>query len=257
MSRDSIFNLDNRTAVVTGASSGLGVQLATTLVEAGARVALVARREEKLKQVKNMLAQKGGQCEYYPVDVTDPEQVETCINKIRNDFSRIDILVNNAGYATIEPIEEHTLDKWHKVMETNVTGVFLFTKYAGKVMIEQHYGKIINISSMYGAVGNVFMTSSSYHASKGAVNTFTLASAAEWAGHNITVNAIGPGFFRSEMTENIIEDDEFMNFVKNKCPMQRTGKEGELEGALLLFASDASSYITGQILYVDGGWTSV
>ncbi len=254
---EKMCKLDNKTAIVTGASSGLGVQFAKALVEAGAGVALVARREEKLKKVNEMLAQSGGKCEYYTADVTVAEQVEKCVQSIHRDFSRIDILVNNAGYATLEPTEEHELDSWQKVVDTNLTGLFLFTKYAGRIMIEQKYGKIINISSMYGAVGNIYMPASSYHASKGAANTFTRAVAAEWARHNITVNAIGPGFFPSEMTEEIIEGHDFMDFVKRQCPMERIGRDGELDGALLLLASDASSYITGQVIYVDGGWTSV
>jgi NAD(P)-dependent dehydrogenase (short-subunit alcohol dehydrogenase family) len=254
---EEMCNLENKTAVITGASSGLGVQFAKALSEAGAGVALVARREEKLKKVKEMLTQMGGKSEYYTADVTASDQVEECIHSIQRDFKRIDILVNNAGFATLEPTEEHNLDSWHKVIDTNLTGLFLFTKFAGQVMIEQKYGKIINISSMYGAVGNIFMPASSYHASKGAVNTFTRAIAAEWARHNITVNAIGPGFFPSEMTEEIIDSQGFMDFVKQQCPMERVGTEGELDGALLLLASDASSYITGQVIYVDGGWTSV
>ncbi len=254
---EKMCSLKNKTAIVTGASSGLGVQFAKALVEAGAEVALVARREEKLKKVKDILTQMGGKSEYYTADVTKPDQVEECIKAVRRDFSRIDILVNNAGFATLEPTEEHSLDSWQKVIDTNLTGLFLFTKYAGRIMIEQKYGKIINISSMYGAVGNIYMPASSYHASKGAANTFTRAIAAEWAKHNITVNAIGPGFFPSEMTEEIIDNDGFMDFVRHQCPMERTGRDGELDGALLLLASDASSYITGQVVYVDGGWTSV
>lgn len=254
---EKLCNLENKTAIITGASSGLGVQFAKALTKAGARVALVARREEKLQKVKEMLTQMGGKSEYYTADVTESEQVEKCVHAIQRDFKRIDILVNNAGFATLEPTEEHDFGSWHKVINTNLNGLFLFTKYAGQIMIEQKYGKIINISSMYGTVGNVYMPASSYHASKGAVNTFTRATAAEWAGHNITVNAIGPGFFSSEMTEEIIESHDFMDFVKHQCPMERIGREGELDGTLLLLASDASSYITGQVIYVDGGWTSV
>ena len=250
-------DLNERVAVVTGASSGLGVQFARALARYKARVALVARREEKLKKVQKEIEKTGISCRYYPTDVSDSAQVEKAVFGIKKDFGRIDILVNNAGTATIEPTEEHSLSSWEKVLNVNLTGVFLFTRFAGREMIKQKYGRIINISSMYGAVGNRFIPASSYHASKGAVNTFTRAVAAEWAKFNITVNTIGPGFFTSEMTEDLVGDTEFSQFVRQQCPMERIGREGELDGALLLFASDACSYITGQVLYVDGGWTSV
>ncbi len=252
-----ICDLKNRIALVTGASSGLGVQFARALAHYDCSLALVARREEKLKQVQKSIEELGVPCHYYIADVQDPEQVKETVKRTLDDFGRLDILVNNAGTATVEPTEDHALDSWEKVLATNITGVFLFTKYVGQVMIKQKYGRIINISSMYGAVGNRFIPASSYHASKGAVNIFTRAVAAEWAKYNITVNTIGPGFFASEMTEGILDNPDFNEFVEHQCPMERIGREGELDGALLLFASDASSYITGQVLYVDGGWTSV
>lgn len=251
------FELKDKVAIVTGASSGLGVQFAKALAGHGAKVALAARREEKLKALQETLRGMGGESRCYPTDVTKPEQVKSTVESVVKDFGRIDILVNNAGIATVEPTEDHEVDTWQSVIATNLTGVFLFAKYAAQVMIRQQYGKIINISSMYGAVGNRFMPASSYHASKGAVSTFTRAVAAEWAKYNITVNAIGPGFFLTEMTDQITESAEFQEFVKQQCPMERMGREGELDGTLLLFASDASTYITGQVLYVDGGWTSV
>lgn len=253
----SVLNLEDRIALVTGASSGLGVQFAKALAKQGVKIALVARREEKLQQTKKIVEKIGAQCNYYLTDVTEANQVSQTVKSVIEDFKRIDILINNAGIATVEPMEEHTLKDWQKVLAANLTSVFLFTKFVGRVMIEQRYGKIINISSMYGRVGNTFMPASSYHATKGAVNTLTKAVSAEWAKYNITVNAIGPGFFATEMTQELVKKQEFHNFVKEKCPMKRIGREGELDGALLLFASDLSSYITGQILYVDGGWTSV
>lgn len=251
------FDVRRKVAIVTGASSGLGVQFARALGRNGASVALAARREERLKQVKRELEDQGAHCHHYPTDVTDEDQVSETVKRVLDDFGRIDILVNNAGVATMEPTEKHSLSSWNSVISTNLTGVFLFTRHVGPAMIEQGYGKIINISSMYGALGNMYMPSSSYHASKGAVNTFTRAVAAEWAMHNITVNAIAPGFFTSEMTGELLDLPEFERFLQHHCPMKRIGREGELDGALLLLASDASSYITGQVLYVDGGWFSV
>lgn len=249
--------LKDKVAVVTGASSGLGVQFAKALAGYEVKLALIARREEKLKKVKDEVEKKGTKAKYYTLDITDAKGVNETVDEIINDFGRIDILVNNAGMATVEPMEEHSLDEWRQVVDTNLTGVFLLTKYVGKEMVKQKYGRIINISSMYGAIGNTYMPASSYHATKGAVNTFTRAVSAEWAPYNITVNAIAPGFFLTEMTEEVSQDPEFERFINNMCPKQRMGEPGELDGALLLFASDLSSYITGQVLYVDGGWTSV
>ncbi len=255
--KGEVFDLRGKVAVVTGGSSGLGVQFAHALAANGADVALVARREEKLRRVAERVGEEHHvRCTYYPVDVTEAEQVKGCVGEVMDDLAGLDILVNNAGVATVEPTEEHSLENWERVVATNLTGTFLFTKYAGQIMLQQRYGRIINISSMYGAVGNTYMPASSYHATKGAVNTFTRAVSAEWSQHNVTVNAIGPGFFASEMTEGILGEPEFEAFVEHRCPMERIGEPGELDGALLLFASDASSYITGQVLYVDGGWTS-
>jgi NAD(P)-dependent dehydrogenase (short-subunit alcohol dehydrogenase family) len=251
------FDLHGKVAVVTGASSGLGVQFAKALAEKGAKIALVARREDRLQQVKEMISKYDVECAYYPTDVSKPDQVKTMIENVVKDFGRIDILVNNAGIATVEPTETHDLESWGRVIDINLNGVFYCTRYAGEVMVKQRYGKVINISSMYGQVGNMFGPHSAYHASKGAVTNFTRAVAAEWAKYNITVNAIGPGFFASEMTQDLTEVKEFLDFVNTRCPMKRLGEEGELDGTLILLASDESSYITGQTIYVDGGWTAV
>ncbi len=253
----NLFDLTGKVAIVTGASSGLGVQFAWALGRAGARLALVARREEKLAKVAGELAAEGIASRYYVADVTNEDQIKAAVEGVATDYGRIDILVNNAGVAAVEPTEQHELADWQRTIDTNLTGVFLFTKHAAKVMIRQRYGRIVNISSMYGAIGNTYMPASSYHASKGAVNTFTRAVAAEWARHGITVNAIGPGFFQSEMTEELLETPQFQEFIRHHCPMGRIGKPGELDGALLLLSSDACTYITGQVLYVDGGWFSV
>ena len=251
------FNLQGKVAVVTGASSGLGVQFAKALAEKGAKIALVARREEKLIKVKEEISKYNVECSYYQVDVTNVEQVKEMAEKVVKDFGRIDILVNNAGIATVEPTEAHDIESWNRVINTNLNGVFYCARYVGEVMVKQNYGKVINITSMYGAVGNMFGPHAAYHASKGAVTNFTRATAAEWAKYNITVNAIGPGFFASEMTEDLTEERAFLDFVDTRCPMKRLGKPGELDGALILLASDESSYITGQTIYVDGGWTAV
>lgn len=251
------FNLKGKIAIITGASSGLGVQFAEALAKEGVKIALVARRVEKLKQVQEQISALGVECRYYPTDVASEEQVKNMVENVVKDFGRIDILVNNAGVAACEPLESHSVASWEKTINIDLNGVFLVTRYVGEVMVKQKYGKIVNIASMYGALANKFVPASSYHASKGAVINFTRAAAAEWAKYNITVNGIGPGFFVSEMTEDLTKVEAFMNFVKNRCPMERLGNSGELNGALLLLVSDASSYITGQTIFVDGGWTAV
>ena len=251
------FDLKGKVAIVTGASSGLGVQFAECLAEQGANLTIVARRIEKLKEHAKALEEKGIQVLAIQGDVTKEDDVKNAVNKTIEQFGKIDILVNNAGLGAVRPLEETSYEEWNQVMDVNVTGVFLFSKYVIPHMRKAEYGKIINISSMFGLVGNTAITTAAYHASKGAVDNRTNAMAGEFSRYGITTNAIGPGFFESEMTENIICDEEFLQFVQSRCPMKRTGREGELNGTLLFLASDASSYVTGQTIYVDGGWTSV
>lgn len=253
-----LFDLSNKVAVVTGASSGLGVQFAHALVDFGADIAILARRKEKLESVKQELEQKyQTKVEAITCDVTDENQVKEAVSEVMTKFSKVDILVNNAGVGGIGLLEEMTLQDWQKVIDVNLTGVFLCSREFGKLMIEKKYGKIINIASIFGAVGNLAFPVVAYHATKGGVVNLTRGLAAEWAKHNITVNGIGPGFFESEMTQEVGDNPDANTFIKAGSPMQRWGKQGELNGALLLLASDASSFITGQTIYVDGGWTAV
>lgn len=255
---NQIFNVTNKIAVITGASSGLGVQMADALASQGAKLALIARRKDKLVQVKQELEAKY-QTEVIAIecDVTAEQEVKTATQEVKTKFGRVDILVNNAGVGGLGDAEHMTLTDWQKVVDVNLTGVFLCSQHFGKVMIEKKYGKIINIASIFGAVGNLAFPVLAYHATKGAVVNFTRGLATEWAKYNIAVNAIGPGFFMSEMTQDIEKNPEADAFIKGGNPMHRWGKEGELNGALLLLASDASSFITGQTIYVDGGWTAV
>ncbi|WP_290648598.1 glucose 1-dehydrogenase [Aquisalimonas sp.] len=255
--QSSIFNVSGRVALVTGASSGLGVQFARTLAGHGARLVLAARRVERLQALTDELAADG--VEVLPVrcDVTREDEVIALIEAAIERFGRIDVLVNNAGLGAMHPLEQTSLDEWEAVQAVNVTGLFLCCKHTVPHMRARGYGKIVNLSSMFGHVGNTAITAAAYHASKGAVDNLTNAMAGELSRHGITVNAIGPGFFESEMTESVIHDEEFLQFVKGRCPMERVGRAGELDGALLFLASDASSYVTGQTIYVDGGWTAV
>jgi gluconate 5-dehydrogenase len=245
----NMFDLTGKVAVVTGASSGLGVQYAKLLAENGADLAILARRENKLEQVKKEILAMGRKCEAYQCDVAKEEDVVNTFAKIEKDFGRIDILVNNAG--VVYPGND-TAD-WDKVIDINLRAVFLTVREAMKGMVERNYGKIINISSVAGLNGMAYMPS--YNASKGGVIVLTKSQAMDGAQHGVTVNCICPGVFESEMTE-----ETFGGHVDDSncggTPMKRIGREGELNGAMLYFASDASSYTTGQALAVDGGWTS-
>lgn len=253
----NMFDLTGKKAIVTGASSGLGVQYAKALAAQGADVALLARRVEKLEEVKNEIVAMGRQCVAIKCDVTIEGEIVNAIFQVLQSFGRIDILINNAGTSAISPAENMSEMDWDKVLDTNLKGVFLVAKHVGKQMIKQNYGKIINISSIFGAVGNSAFPVVNYHAAKHGVIGITRALGAEWAKYNITVNAMGPGFFESEMTATAINTPDFLKYVEVSCPMKRIGKPGELNGALIYLASDASSYMTGQTIFVDGGWTSI
>lgn len=253
----SLFNLKGRVAVVTGASSGLGKRFAEVLAKQGANVAIVARRIELLKENAKVIEALGAKCLPMQCDATNEGEVTDTIKKIINHFGKIDILVNNAGIALGAKAENVTSEDFKKVMDINVNGVFYFAREAGKNMIANKYGRIINITSMYGLVGNKFTPALSYHTSKGAVLNFARGLATEWAKYNITVNNIGPGYFDSEMTHDFIDADNFKDFVKRSTCMERTGKPEELDTALIFLAADGSSYITGQTIFVDGGWTAI
>lgn len=252
-----LFNLQGKIAMVTGASSGLGVQFAKALASQGADIAILARRQDKLEQVAAEIRDMGARCLPVITDVTQTDQIQAAVGKVVSEFGRIDILANNAGVSEIAPAEAMTDEMWQKVIDVNLTAVFVVAREVGKQMIAQKYGKIINTSSMFGVVGNTAFPVANYHASKFGVVGLTKDLAAEWAKYNITVNAIGPGFFESEMTASAINTPDFQQYVQVACPMKRTGKPGELDGALVFLASDSSSYVTGQIICVDGGWTAV
>lgn len=252
-----LFNLKGRVALVTGASSGLGKRFAKVLAQQGADVAIVARRFEKLEALSKEIETLGVRCLAVQCDVTDEAKVCEAVEYVVNKLGKIDILVNNAGIALGGNAEDVTGADFRHVMDVNVNGVFYVAREVGKNMIKNQYGRIINLGSMYGEVGNKFSACIAYHTSKGAVRNFAKALAAEWAKHGITVNNIGPGFFLSEMTGGFANTDIFLNFVKQSTCLERLGKEDELDTALLFLAANGSSYITGQTILVDGGWTAI
>lgn len=254
-----MFDLTGKIAVVTGGSSGLGVQFAEALSAQGATVVICARRVEKLAEVaKSITAKTGNKVVYYHCDVTVSESVKELAEKVEAEFGRIDIAVNCAGGGNCGWTEDLPDEKWHKTMNVNINAVFYCCREFGRVMIKNGYGRMINISSMLGSVGmdpEFGMGIAEYAASKGAVNNLTRQLAVEWARFGITVNAIAPGFFASEVSP--VGNEKFDNFLKTKCPMKREGHPGELASAIVFLAADESRYCTGQILGVDGGWTAM
>lgn len=254
-----MFDLTGRIAVVTGGSSGLGVQFAHALGRQGATVILLARRVHMLEHVAKDITEKyGAKTAYYFCDVTDSQLVAEVAEKIEADFGKIDIAVNCAGGGNPSWSLEMTTEKWHKTMDVNINGVFYCCREFGKIMAKNGYGRIINISSMLSMIGMDIAFGNGiveYAASKGAVNNLTRQLAVEWAQYGITVNAIAPGFFASEVSP--VGNEKFDIFLKGKCPMKREGHPGELDSVVVFLAADESTYITGQVVGVDGGWTAM
>jgi gluconate 5-dehydrogenase len=252
-----MFDLSGKNAVVTGSSSGLGVQFAKALAKQGANVALFARRAGRLEEVRREVERLGVKALPVQCDVSDTAQIKAAVAKVKAVFGRIDILVNNAGIAAGVPAESQSDDDWHTVINTNLNGVYFVAREVGKIMIEQKYGRIINIGSIHSSVAMAGLPISAYCASKGGVQMLTKELANEWAKYGITVNSIGPSYFESEMTQAVLSEPAFLEQISLYCPMGRMGKPGELDGALIYFASDESAFTTGQLLSVDGGWTAI
>jgi len=257
MVADLCFGIEGQSAIVTGASSGLGVTFAETLAERGANIVIAARRYEKLVKVAEDLMSKYD-VKVIPVetDVSQEDQVIRMVRTTIESLGSLEIIVNNAGIASLSPSVDMTLEEWKKVIDINLTGVFLCARTAAREMIKKGYGKIVNIASIYGAVGDIFHAAP-YYASKGAVINLTRAFAIEWAPYKINVNAIAPGFFPSEMTEQVFKDEGAMKHILSRTPLGRTGEPLDLKAALVYLASPASNYVTGQTLFVDGGWTAL
>jgi gluconate 5-dehydrogenase len=253
-----LFDLSGKTALVTGGSRGLGLQMAHALGEAGARVMISSRKAEDLEQAVATLQDAGIDARWIAADCAKADDIERLANETLHRMGDVDILVNNAGATWGAPAEDHPLEAWDKVMNLNVRGYFLLSKaIAKKSMIARRSGRIINIASIAGLNGNpAFMKSIAYNTSKGAVINFTRALGAEWGAHNITVNAICPGFFHSKMTAGMISTVGEDNMADG-APLKRLGDDEDLKGVCLLFASDAGKHITGQWLAVDGGVSAV
>ena len=245
-------SLDGRVALLTGASSGLGVQFARALAASGARIMLAARREEALRRL-------AGECGglYRVTDLRDEGERLALVKETIARFGTVDILVNNAGIASTGPAEQEATTRFREVLETNLVAPFALAREAGRHMLAQGRGSIVNVASTLGLVGNGQVPDAAYAASKGGLANLTRELGAQWARRGVRVNALAPGYFESEMTEPFFSDDRGMAWIRKKTPMGRPGAPGELDGALLFLASDVSSYVTGQVLAVDGGWTAI
>ncbi|WP_377888937.1 SDR family oxidoreductase [Alkalihalobacillus sp. R86527] len=248
-----LFNLTGKTAIVTGGGRGLGKQIAEGFAEAGANVVVCSRKLEACETVRDELEAMGVKSLAFECDVTNQEDIQRVVDETRKEFGGIDILVNNSGATWGASVVDMPLQAWHKVMEVNVTGTFLFAQTVGKEMIKQKSGKIINIASVAGLGGADprYMNAIGYNTSKGAVITFTKDLAVKWGEYNINVNAIAPGFFPTKMSQGLIEAGG--DKILDSTPLNRFGSEDDLKGAALFLASNASGYVTGDVLIVDGG----
>lgn len=252
---DDLFNLTGKLALVTGSCRGIGLALAEALASAGATVVLNGRDDERLQQASESLRAKGFSSECSRFDVTDRSQVADAIVELESRKGGIDILINNAGIQHRAPLEDFAPERWDALMRTNLDGVFNVSQSVARGMIERRHGKIINICSVQSELARPSIAP--YAATKGAIRMLTRGMCADWARYGIQVNGLAPGYFRTELNSELTTDQVFSNWLCQRTPAGRWGKVDELSGALLLLASRASDFINGQIIYVDGGLTSV
>lgn len=252
-----MFDLKGKVAVISGASSGLGKQMAKGFAKQGADLVILARRLEKLEELQKELENEGVKVLPIKCDVTSTEDINRAAELAEKEYGHTDILVNCAGSAKNAGVLNMTDEEWNFTIETDQTSVFKMTRAFANIMKKNNYGRIINIASMYGLVGNTALDTVAYHSSKGGVVNFTRAVAAELAKYNITCNAICPGYFDTELTHETLITEDFTAYMKATVPLGRYGHEGELNAGAIFLASDEASYVTGVILPIDGGYTAV
>lgn len=248
-----IFDLNGKVAMVTGGTRGLGEVAAMALAKAGADVAVCGRNQDDLDRVSKAVLELGRKAAGFSLDVTSKHNIRAGVDRILDEFGRVDILVNNAGVNHRVPVLDYSEEAWDLVIDTNLKGYFLVTQAIAPQMLENGYGKVINISSIMGAVA--LPNQLAYASSKGGVDQMTKVMALEWAKQGVRVNAIGPTYFETDLVKQIRNDPERFNFINERTPMGRWGHLPELEGIVIFLAAPASDFITGQTIYIDGGWT--
>jgi gluconate 5-dehydrogenase len=250
----NLFDLQNKRILITGSNGGIGLTIALGLAQHGANIVLNGRDQAKLEQAATNLRDQGLKVETSRFDVTNELEIKNAILELER-HAPIDVLLNNAGIQRRVSLENLSLETWNEVLTTNLTSAMLVSKAVAKGMIERKSGKIINICSLMSDVART--TTGAYTAAKGGLKMLTKAMCADWAQHNLQINAIGPGYFATEMTKPLVENQEFNAWVVSRTPARRWGNPEELIGASVFFASEASNFVNGQILYVDGGMISV
>jgi len=245
-------SLNGKVGIVTGASKGLGRSMAIGLAEAGADLAIISRGMPDLMKVVEEMKSLGRKVLPISADMTDTKQIADVVQKTLDEFGKIDILINNAGTTIRQNIEDVTEEAWDTVMNLNIRGAFFCAQAVGKVMIKQGKGKIINTASLLSAIGGPKAVA--YSAAKGGIAQITKCMAVEWSKYNINVNAIAPGYFRTPLTQPLQDDPERSAKILSRIPMQRWGEPDDLKGIAVFLSSEASDYVTGQVIFVDGGW---
>ena len=257
MSLRKLLDLSDRVAIVTGGSRGLGLQIAEAYAEFGARLALTARKQAQLDEAEAHLRDQGAEVVTIAGSLSDPAHAAAVVERVMDAWGRVDILVNNAGATWGAPAEDYPLEGWHKVIDLNLTGTFVLTQQVARAsMIPRKYGRIVNVASVAGLRGShpQMMGTVAYNTSKGGLVNMTRALAVEWAKYQITVNAIAPGWFPTKMTHGTLESSQ--DRIEQGTPLGRLGGPEDLKGLALLLGSDASAYMTGQVIAVDGGTTA-
>ena len=251
MADTSMFDLSGKVAIVTGASRGLGQIFGRALARAGADLAITSRTLDSLRPFQQEIEALGRRCVPVEVDVRDHDSIQRGIDQVFDAYENVDILVNNAGCNVRKPAVEITWEDWNLVLDTNLRGTFFVAQAVARRMIPRGYGRIINIGSVTSVAGYAGL--GPYTASRGGVKQLTMSLADDWGVHGITVNCLAPGWFKTEQNKVMYENEEWVAYLTDRIPLKRPGKPTDLEGAVVFLASDASEYITGQILLVDGG----